>query len=53
MSNKGGACHKDTGVKVTPSKMGCSLKLVSLLQVYFLITYRTSQGLYLLWEEFV
>ena len=36
-----------------PFEMGCSLTPVSLLQVYFLLTSRTSQWLYLCQSEFV
>ena len=40
-------CHEDTGVKGIPFEMGCFLTMVSLLQVYFVLTSWTSQVLYL------
>ena len=47
------ACQEDTGVKGIPFEMGCFLITVSLLQVYFVLTSWTSQGLYLHWAELV
>ena len=50
---KEGVCQEDTGVKGIPFEMDCSLTPVSLLQVYFVLIYRTSQELYLRLVTFV
>ena len=50
---KEGFCQEDNGVKGIPFEMGCYLTPVSLLQVYFVISSRKSQGLYLCWTLFV
>ena len=44
---KEGLCQEDTGAKGIPLKMGCSLTLLILLQVYIVLTACTIQGLYL------
>ena len=50
---KEGFCQEDTGVKGVPFKMVFLLTPVSLLQVYFILTSPTIQGLYLCWVAFV
>ena len=49
---KEGVCQEGTGVKGIPIKIGCSVTPVSLLQVYIVITYWTSLGLYARWAAF-
>ena len=44
---KEGVFQEDTGVKVIPFEMVCFLTPVILLQVYFVLTSWTIQGLYL------
>ena len=46
---KEGFYQEDNGVKGIPFEMGCYLTPVSLLQVYFVMSSRNSQGLYLCW----
>ena len=53
MRRKEGVCQEDTCVKGIPFEIGYSLAPVILLQVYYVLTYWTSQGLYLHWESFV
>ena len=50
---KEGVCQEDTGIKGIPFEVGCFLTPVSLLQVYFVLTSRTSQILNLHWAAFV
>ena len=50
---KEGVCQEDNRVKGISLEMGCFLTLVSLLQVYSVLTYWTIQGHYLLQAAFV
>ena len=50
---KEGVCQEDTKFKGISFEMGYSLTPVSLMQVYFVLTSRTSQGLYLRWAAFL
>ena len=53
MIKKEGVYQEDTRVKGIPFEMGCFLTPVSLLQVYYMLTYWTRQGHYLFREAFV
>ena len=50
---KEGVCKEDNDVKGIPFEMGFFLTLVSLLQVYFVLTSWTRQGIYLCCKAFV
>ena len=50
---KEGIFQEDTGIKGIPFKIICFLTLVSLMQVYFVLTSQTSQGVYLCRAAFV
>ena len=52
-NKKEGVCQEDTRIKGIPFEMGCLLIPVIHLQVYFVLTYWTIQGLYICQAAFV